>query len=154
MGDFAGRIMIPVYCDQRLVGVQGRTIFEGVEPKYLFAKGFRKSEFLFGFDLARSAKVVIVVEGVFDAMKGYPYAVASFGAGITDTQLKLLATHWNRCIFIPDSDEAGQIGTTHAIEWLSKYISVGVFPLQGYHDLGDIPFEKAQVLVRELQNWW
>jgi hypothetical protein len=74
-----GRIYIPIHLRGTLIGWQGRALSNEVEPKYFNMPGFRKSEALFNFDRARDQPVVVAVEGVTDAWRVGPAAVALFG---------------------------------------------------------------------------
>lgn len=148
LGRFAGRVIIPIYQFDRLIGYQGRTVLDGVAPKYLFSKGLQKGGCLFNFDVARKAsRTVIVVEGVIDAMKGSPWAVSTFGAGITERQLQLIAAYWDFCVLVPDNDEAGWIGFKKAHDWLVQQIFTRTVPVTGYNDLGEAPHAIVQEFV-------
>lgn len=80
----------------RLVGWQARRIVDDDEtPKYLTARGMRKSELLYGLPRAMTTKgPVVIVEGVTDVWRLRTNAVALFGKTISTTQCKLLLRHF------------------------------------------------------------
>jgi DNA primase len=73
--------------------------------------GIRKSLTLFGIQLPRNDPYVILVESPLDIVYleglGYP-AVASFGAGVSDAQMRLIIEHFDELILALDNDEAGR----------------------------------------------
>jgi len=65
------RIAIPVAdIDKNILAYCGRTIHPDVSPRYLFPKGFRKSEYLFNIQniIYGSPNPVFIVEGFFDCI--------------------------------------------------------------------------------------
>jgi DNA primase len=73
--------------------------------------GIRKSMTLFGLQLPRSGVYAILVESPLDAvyLDGLDYpAVASFGAGVSDAQMRLIIEHFDELILALDNDEAGR----------------------------------------------
>jgi DNA primase catalytic core, N-terminal domain len=73
-GFLRGRIAFPIHdTEGRLVAYAGRSI-DGSEPRYLFPRGFRKSQVV--FNLHRACKEVaawpagcVIVEGFFDCLR-------------------------------------------------------------------------------------
>jgi hypothetical protein len=91
------RLVWPITQEGRLVYYQARTIKAYVEPKMLNpdASWGRKSDVLWGFDLAgRRRDVLVVCEGPFDAVavwrKAGQAAVAVLGCEISATQARLI----------------------------------------------------------------
>ena len=83
--------------------------------------GMRKSRTLFGLDFllegrtpGRTGDYVILVESPLDVVRldgmGYP-AVSSFGAGVSDDQLRLLIRYFDSLLLGLDNDRAGQTET-------------------------------------------
>jgi hypothetical protein len=81
-------------------------------------KGTRKSRSLFGIDVFEPGTTVILVESPLDAARlltvGVTGAVASFGAGVSRTQLQLLADRASTVVLALDNDDAGRRGTRKA----------------------------------------
>ena len=106
--DWADRIIVPI-CDLEgeACSYQGRTIQPDVVPPYRscppeFERAPHKS-LLYGAHLARGMSVIVVVEGVVDAWRLGPGAVATFGTGYTDEQVELIC-RWPRRVIMYDQD--------------------------------------------------
>lgn len=97
----AKRLIIPFYENNnvpaeavpRLIGYQARAIpgwSTAEEPKYWTCPGFRKSFYLYGMERARQHKLVVVVEGVFGALRLEDHGVAILGSSLSFEQLAQL----------------------------------------------------------------
>ncbi len=116
---FRGRIMFPIKNSAgATLGFSGRILGQG-EPKYLNSPEtelFKKSEVLYGLDLAKGAikkeNEAIVVEGQTDMitpfMLGTKNIVASLGTALGPAQLKLLKRFTENLALCFDTDLAGQ----------------------------------------------
>tara|TARA_R110002020_G_scaffold54865_5_gene152613 strand:- start:302 stop:1153 length:852 start_codon:yes stop_codon:yes gene_type:complete len=103
-------------------------------PKYLYSKGFKKSQTLFGIHLLPDhVDRLYITEGALDAMwldsHGYP-SVGILGAILSETQNNLISTlHPSEVVLCLDNDEAGQRGIEKAIldmqnRFLVSYIRI------------------------------
>lgn len=106
------RIVIPVRNAQyKIVGLIGRAIFDGQEPRYLYNSGFKRADVLFNIQNAKVFDECIVVEGSLDCAKviqaGYKNCVATLGAQVSDNQIKMLRRYFDKIIIFSDKDEAG-----------------------------------------------
>ncbi len=92
-GTYAGRVMIPIFWQGRMVSYQGRLIVRG-EPKYKACPKDQEliahEDILYNYDNA--GDMAIVVEGVFDVWRLGDGAVATFGTSMdrSSPQLMLL----------------------------------------------------------------
>lgn len=157
--DWSLRIIIPIKdYTGRIVTFQGRTIVKdpnvvryfACPPQYALANN---KHLVYGADLAWHRDTVIAVEGVVDAWKLGPGAVATFGTSMTQEQLVLLA-HWKHVIFFFDPEKLAQ---KHAEEYgrtlaylgsdvEMAYEDFGTFPNGDKRDLGDLsPHEIARI---------
>jgi len=124
------------------------------KPKYLHTKGFSKSEVLYNFDsVHRVVSGVGVVEGVFDAWKvelaGFP-CVATFGAGISNGQLRLL-DGFVRLVAIPDKDQGGEL----FIERISKVRNPELWIAEPPgKDVGACTIEEVRKIWEEKRLFW
>ena len=106
-----GDLIIPVYdAKQRLVGWMERRI--DATPKYMYSKGLRKSQLLFGEHKIQSTQTICITEGALDTMwlnqNGYT-SVALLGASFSYTQQnRLKALHPEEIVLCLDNDDAGQ----------------------------------------------
>ena len=99
-------------------------------PKYINSPEspiYRKSDVLFGVNLARQAMReqggAVVVEGYFDHLAlyqaGIRHAIATCGTALTVEHLKLLQRYAGKVYTLFDSDSAGRKATSRAMELCS-----------------------------------
>jgi len=125
---FRHRLIFPIKDSLgRVVGFSGRVLDDSL-PKYLNTPEtelFKKSELLYGLDLARAAirasGEAIVVEGYMDVIAlqqvGFNNAVASLGATLTKEQAEALSRLEVQRLYLAfDADEAGQRATLAGLE--------------------------------------
>lgn len=91
-GEYKNRIIVPVFKNNKLISFLGRTWDTNCDKRYMNAKGTYIKNTLYNIDnIKKNQNLLVVVEGVFDAIKvGLNRAVATFGTEITDEQKKLL----------------------------------------------------------------
>ena len=106
-GDFANRVIIPVYENGSIVYFQGRTLV-GAEPKYLNPI-VEKSNIIFNKELFNPEKYIIVAEGLLDAKSIEDnQGTTCLGASITDDFLTELYKYSRKGIIIAlDNDSTG-----------------------------------------------
>lgn len=98
-----------------VVGYAGRAL-RGQEPKYLNQRGYSKGRTLFNMHkliTAHDNSIVWVVEGIFDAMRGFVNGlpvVAVEGVWVTPTQIALLSK-FKTVVLALDNDGAGKLAT-------------------------------------------
>jgi DNA primase len=115
---FRNRLMIPIWdVSGKVIAFGGRAL-ESKEVKYLNSPEtpwYRKGAHLYGLNLAarsiRERKVVIVVEGYFDAVMlhahGFDHAVAALGTALTTDQARLLGRYAQTVVLLFDPDAPG-----------------------------------------------
>lgn len=143
--------VFPHFFKGKLVGWQNRWL-DDRRPKWI-AKytntfDFPREETLFNYDLARKTNgPVIVVESVptvlFLESLGFA-AVGTFGANVTDTQLRLLRSFQSGLVLSPDADDAGGKWTRDLSEYLVDYVPVRLMDEVSDEpgaDLGDLAKE-------------
>ena len=125
---FRGRLMIPIRPPGGRPVAFGARAVEGDHPaKYLNSPEspvYRKSEVLFGLDLAREhirrRNAAVVVEGYFDVIAlhqaGVEHAVATCGTALTEGHCRLLARHCKDVFLVFDGDAAGAQAAARAHE--------------------------------------
>ena len=135
---FYHRIMIPLRNEQgKVIAFSGRILpndeemVDEQEAKYLNSSEtpiFNKRQFLFNYDLAKSAirksGQVVLYEGYMDVIAswqaGVKNGVASMGTSLTKEQIQILSRVANEIIIAYDSDRAGLDATNRAIELLQE----------------------------------
>lgn len=120
------RIIIPHLWRGSLVGWQSRRLVSDGTPKYLSTPDFPKDRTLFSYDeQARSAVIVESPMSVLSKAHLEPQIEATFGAKITDEQIRLISMH-PRVVLFFDNDESGWTATEHVGEALESYSQVWV----------------------------
>lgn len=146
------RLIFPIVYNKRIVSYQGRT-FINDKIKYLTCKPenevmFHKDTF-FNIDNA-TKESVLVVEGVFDAIRFGDNAIASFGTGITDSQLNLLITRYKRVFFLYDPEKEAQEKAHKALTLLNSCGIITEKITLDSGDPGDLTEDEALYIKRDL----
>ena len=131
-------VTIPVHSpDGMTIGFVGRSV-EGKEFKN--TPGLPKSKVLFNLHRVKTSSIIYIVESSFDAIRldqvGFP-AVATLGANVSASQMKLLEKYFNNVVLVADNDEAGAIMKDKLIEKLGSLVSV-INIDKKYKDIGDM----------------
>jgi DNA primase len=145
-------VTIPMQSPEGMtIGFVARTI-EGKDFKN--TPGLPKSKILFNLHRVKSSKVVYVVESSFDAIRldqvGFP-AVATLGANVSSSQMKLLEKYFNNVVLVADNDEAGSIMADRLTEKLGSLITVVKLDKQ-YKDIGDMNNDAIKQLEYQFDN--
>ena len=139
-------IILPHFWGGSLVGWQTRWLDGKPKwlPKYTNTTDFPRETTLWGYDSAATSEhAPIVVESVPTALylisEGHP-AIATFGAQITEAQLRHLRQFQQGVILAPDNDSAGRKWLDTTTKYLERFIPVNsVGPVEGEGaDLGDL----------------
>lgn len=165
-GNYVGpAAIIPHFFEGNLVGYQERWIDNDRPkniPKYTNSKGFPKGETLFAYDEAavgNNTQSVVVVESAITAIYLYQLgytAVATFGAQVTDEQIRLLRSFSWGVILSFDNDHAGQSACDMVCNRLRKTIPVHVIGLSGAEkeDLNDLNGFQVRDLIENAKPWF
>jgi DNA primase len=124
-------------------------------PKYLFSKGFKKSQTLFGINHVKEEQELYVVEGALDCMwlQQHGYAsVAVLGANLSKKQIDLLGQiNPSRIVLSLDNDVAGSKGMQKATLDINERFLISYLRLpKNYKDVQEI--RDTQTLHTVLQN--
>lgn len=153
VGDWAYRVVIPVYYNNYVISATARSIVEGVRPKYKSLSNSLsiidlKHVFL-GLDLVQGGTVA-VVEGPLDAIRGGPGFISSFGASLSEEQL-LLLREFDTIYFVRDSDEAGEQYVKEAYKLSAIcHKPIEIVQLEEAKDVGAMKDEAILELRKEL----
>ena len=147
-----GSVTIPVHSpDGMCIGFVARTI-EGKDFKN--TPGLPKSKVLFNLHRVKSSSIVYVVESSFDAIRldqvGFP-AVATLGANVSVSQIRLLEKYFNNVVLIADNDEAGSIMKDKLVEKLGNLVTV-ISLDKKYKDIGDMEDDDIKKLEFQFDN--
>jgi DNA primase len=170
---FRNRLLFTIADIQgRIIGFGGR-VLDDTLPKYINSPEspvYRKSEVLFGVNLARQAMrekgSAIVVEGYFDHLalyqSGVRHAVATCGTALTSEHQKLLQRYAGKIFTLFDADAAGRKATARAMElFLDTAMPAFVVELPGGEDpdsflrkQGDAAFTDRLAKARPIFDWF
>ena len=145
-------VTIPVHSPDGLtIGFVGRSV-EGKEFKN--TPGLPKSKVLFNLHRVKTSSIIYVVESSFDAIRldqvGFP-AVATLGANVSASQIKLLEKYFNNVVLVADNDEAGSIMKDKLVEKLGHLVSV-INLDKKYKDIGDMDDDEIKKLEFQFDN--
>lgn len=151
-GQYAMRVLIPIFQDGRLVSFVARAITDKCpcrfqpykhQPvcghrwvKVLYPQGPHKAGILFDIDRVRGQEEVILVEGPFDAIRLSGRAVATLGAGVSVSQRALLRkAGFSKVTILYDPDEPGQRASMRAArELMGAGFTVRIANLEAGYD--------------------
>ena len=145
-------VIVPMHSpDGMCIGFVARTV-EGKEFKN--TPGLPKSKILFNLHRIKSSSFVYVVESSFDAIRldqvGFP-AVATLGANVSSSQMKLLEKYFTNIVLVADNDEAGSIMADRLTEKLGSIVTVIKLDKQ-YKDIGDMNDDAIRKLEYSFDN--
>jgi hypothetical protein len=146
-GRMSNRIVIPYTFNNKVVGHTSRFTDDRI-PKYL---NEQQPGYVFGYDFQKKdQEVVILVEGIFDALS--INACALTHNTISEDQAMLLSNLNKRIIFVPDRDKTGLAVCDRALE---LGYSVSLPPWEhGIKDVNDavVKYGKLATLLSILEN--
>jgi DNA primase len=145
-------VIVPMHNHENMcLGFVARTV-EGKEFKN--TPGLPKSKILFNLNRIKASNTVYVVESSFDAIRldqvGFP-AVATLGANVSVSQIRLLEKYFNNVVLIADNDEAGLIMAEKLIEKLGSMVTV-INLDKKYKDIGDMDDKSIKELEFSFDN--
>jgi DNA primase len=145
-------VTVPMHSpDGMCIGFVARTV-EGKEFKN--TPGLPKSKILFNLHRVKTSNVVYIVESSFDAIRldqvGFP-AVATLGANVSVSQIRLLEKYFNNIVLVADNDEAGKIMTEKLVEKLGHVVTV-INLDKKYKDIGDMDDDAIKKLEYQFDN--
>lgn len=118
------RIAFPIKKDGKIIGYSLRATQKNQYPKWLHQPTHIKTgQLLYNFDEVIGEPEVVVVEGITDVWAYYEIgvpAVATYGAKISEHQMRLLLQLGSDLVFSFDGDEAGQSAMKKAYELFHK----------------------------------
>ena len=152
VGSFAHRIILPVFQDGKLVCFQGRDITDKAASKYKSCPDDKAvlpiKSCLYGLDRVTGDSVV-VTEGPTKVWRLGAGSVATFGATVSDQQVKIL-TRFRRTFILFDEDEAGQEGADRLSRRLAVLGSHCCVVTAGVRDVAELSDGDAGELMRGL----
>lgn len=106
-GFFEGRVIVPVYTENRLLTFVARSVLPDAERKVLMPRGSDAKHALFNHASVQPP-LCVLVEGVFDALKMPSLAIATLGAHLSEYQRRSLKRlGYTHVVLMRDGDQTG-----------------------------------------------
>ena len=158
----SGRVVVPIYDEgYNYIGCIGRSCYENMQPKWLHSKGFRKSSYLYGLNMAKEkileTATAVLVEGQGDVWRmheaGVENTVGIFGASLSDDQLVLLEQSGAlSLVILTDYDDAGHRAAEQIMKKCGRRFNY-YRPNISEKDVGDMSVEQIKTeILEELQG--
>lgn len=151
--ELKNRAIVPVHdIDKNVVGYIGRAIKPYITPKFLFSKGFNKTNYLYNHHRALESIIktscLFIVEGQGDVWKlyeaGVNNCVSIFGKEISEVQKnKILNMNLTTLVVLTDDDQAGRDCKFQMQRHFSRMFSMK-FPILTSKDVGVMSVEKVK----------
>jgi hypothetical protein len=121
-GYYGRRIIVPVMTGQKCYGWVARS-WGNADRKYLYPKGMKRSLIMFNQDAlyVDTTDPIFVVEGVFDALKHWPDAVAVLGKPAKQHLTLLLESSRPIAVALDADARADSIALTMQLKLYSKH---------------------------------
>lgn len=155
-GAMKNRAAIPVHGkDGELVAYIGRATKSYISPKFIFTKGFKKTDYLYNYHRALASIVekgcVFVVEGQGDVWRlyeaGVKNCVSIFGREISDAQRQMILNlNITTMVVLTDDDQAGRESKFKIQRQFSRMLSLK-FPMLSKKDIGEMSIEQVKELI-------
>ena len=143
------RIVIPHFWKGSLVGWQTRRLMADGTPKYLSSPDFPKETTIYNYDAKqRTAVAVESPMSVLSRCHLDPHIEGTFGAKVTDRQVRLLSMHPKVILFM-DNDPAGWNATHQIAARLEGYSEVWVAQNRWRADPADLDDETFLACVAD-----
>jgi hypothetical protein len=145
--DGSARIIIPLFWRERLVGWQARCLpgYRGPD-KYRNSPDFPRERALYNHSRGRE---LVLVESPLSVLRHFhhvPQMQASFGAKVTDAQLRLCQKYGSVTLWF-DNDEAGWKATQRVEAALSPYLPVRIVDSPYSADPADMDDDTVEELI-------
>ncbi len=150
-GPYARRAIIPVRVDGQLRSFVARSIRDVCpacrrEPcdcrarwRKVLHPEVQMAKLLFNIDRMKDGQEIVLMEGVFDALRLPDQAVCSFGAHLSREQRALIRKRTDKAIICWDGDDVGRAGAVRvAKELVSDLIRVRIAQLPNGTDPGSV----------------
>jgi len=153
VGDFANRIIVPVYQRQKLITYTSIDIGTNSNLRYKHLAESKSivpiKKLLFGFENT-NGHTVCLVEGIFDQFRIGDGSVCGFGANITSEQI-LLLSKFPKVLIGFDGDEPGRQAALKIRDTLGVFCDVDIIHLPDGKDpdtLEQRDIDQIQSLIR------
>jgi len=150
--EMKNRSIIPIHDEHSdLVAYIGRSTKCYITPKFIFTKGFKKSNYLYNYHRALDSickkSCIFILEGQSDVWRMYEAGVENcvsiFGREISDVQKrKILKLNITTMVVLTDNDQAGRESKFKIQRQFSRMLNLK-FPILNKKDVGDMTVEQV-----------
>jgi DNA primase len=149
-GEMAWRVIVPVIMHGQLMTFVARAISRERQPKYRSPVGADNSRALFNLERLVGREDVVLVEGVFDALRIPDMAVATLGTHLSQAQRTLLIRAGiQRVILCWDEDDTGLPQAYETARALRGRIEVLQAALPEGADPGHLSVEALRAAIQD-----
>lgn len=155
-GAMKNRAVIPVHDRSgELIAYIGRSIKSYVSPKFIFTKGFKKTDYLYNYHRAIESicrtSCVFIAEGQGDVWRLYEAGVRNcvsvFGREISEVQkAMLLNMNITKMVVLTDNDQSGRESKFKIQREFSRMLSLK-FPILNKKDIGEMTVDQVKELI-------
>lgn len=148
--DLPNRLFFPIWhpnIERVVVCWQGRAIDDEIKPKYL-THGL-KAHYIYEYDNVK--EWAVLTEGPIDALST-PHGIAIFGKCLSDQQIGMIGSKYNRVYWMLDKDTLGDDRVKAQKNKLRAYTFVEEIPFSPFEgkDAGEIGYERMVEKLRKL----
>lgn len=147
------RIVFPIICDEKQVGVSLRKTSKDDFPKWLHQpKHIQVSKLLYNYDSVKGNDVIVVVEGAYDVMAFYEIGIpacAVFGSSISKQQYRMLMKTGADLVFAFDGDNAGRKALHQAKAMFKNKANISYIYFNEGEDSESISREELYIRYKE-----
>lgn len=146
------RAIIPIHNESdKIVGYIGRATKPYITPKFLFSRGFKKTDYLYNYNRAiesvSNTSALFLVEGQGDVWRlyecGIKNCVSIFGREISASQKQqILNMNITTLVVLTDDDQSGRESKFQIQRQFSRIFSLK-FPILPKKDIGDMKIEQV-----------
>lgn len=156
IGDWANRIIVPIYKRNKLVTFTSVDIAKDSKLRYKHLSKEKSiihtKNNLYGIEQC-TGRNIIVVEGFFDKLRIGAGCVCTFGTKVTPEQKRLL-TKFSKVIVLFDGDKAGWINGRKLAVDISAFTEVELITLNEGIDPDDLSKEEIKQLQNIVKTRW
>lgn len=163
-GKYYGRVLIPIYENNKMVNFVARSFMSCIKPKYLYPRTGETlltcGEAIFGYEEALedvSIITIIITEGAFDAIAinrlRAARGLAILSSHLTKSQLKKLLGLSKSFVFIIVLDSDAHKDASHIAETLSAHKRKTMLVLLERGDPASIPIEDMKRAIEEAEKY-
>lgn len=139
-GEYKGRIIIPIWYQNKLIYFQGRRVFSEMEPKYLNIT-MDKQNIIPNIEKFDKNKYIIITEGLLDAFSIGNQGTSILGKEVQQQFINTVKQKTDKGVILSlDNDKDGKEKTIQCIEQFRDSVLYLIYPkkYKKYKDLNEI----------------